>query len=143
MHETPQAIRTILSQWECLAFIAYDYYVRFGRIILGISLDDDDSDHPTFMAILCSQANQEIDPSITSMLTSFDPEREILIQFEDDYGNLRTQRLRTNGNSCTPKTIYAQKMVDRYEQNPLSVDLNLLPDWLRRILSAHPPARYH
>ena len=143
MHKTPTIIQNLLSQWECLAFMAYDYYVRFGRIILGISLDNEDSEHPLFMAILCNEETMKTDPSLSFMISSFDPDREILIQFEDISGRLRTQRLRTKLNSFTPRSVYAREIMDRYEQNPCSVNLDLLPSWLRNALTAHPPVRFN
>jgi len=136
MHEIPSAIQQVLGgQWECLAFTAYDYYVRFGRIILGICKDSTNDDAPVLMAILYTGSQAEQQPEISAMLAAYDPERELLVQFEDSSGSIRTQRLRTKQDTLTPKAVYADRIMSRYEDDPNNVNLDRLPGWLRGLLS--------
>lgn len=143
MRQIPSAIEQILGQWECIAFAAYDYYVRFGRIILGICEDGREGDAPVLMAILYSGSQVEQHPAISAMLAAYDPEREILIQFEDSSGTIRTQRLRTRPDTPTPRAVYADRIMSRYEDDPDSVNLKRIPGWLRSLLTSTMPMQVH
>jgi hypothetical protein len=129
MNEIPNHVHNALTEWNTIAFFAYDSYSKKGRIVVGIEKDDNNSLGSSLMAIQYDQKDKP-DQSVAQLISTYDPEMEIIIQFVDERGQIRTQRLRTAEGCFHPKRLYFFEILRRLEEEPETVNVNNLPSWL-------------
>lgn len=118
----PDWVRNALGNWEGTVFLAYDSYVRHGRVALVIEEDANDPHGARYSALPNVSAVREYDPAIADVLDRYDPDREFVIQFDDRSGTLRTQRLGTPPGMRNPRRVWLFETARRLEEEPDRVD---------------------
>ena len=73
--------------------------------------------------------NGKPDEHAARLLSSYDPAYEIIIQFVDEDGHLRTQRLRTVPAGQHPKKVYFFEMLGRVNDDPKILCEEDFPAW--------------
>jgi hypothetical protein len=136
MRNIPQYIDNVLDEWETLAFLAYDWYEKAGRLVVGIEEDENNPSGAKMMGILYDFKAGKPDPTTARLLSEYDPDTEILIQFMDKKGDIRTQRVRTGPNARHPKRVYFFEMLRRIDEAPETIDPQNPPDWFVDVLES-------
>jgi len=114
-----------------MAFTAYDWFEKRGRVAVGIDVDEDDPAGAKLLGVSYDYQHGEPDPATAALLAEYDPETEIIIQFADPRGGVRTQRLRTAPGARHPKRVWFFEMLRRAEDDPESLDVAELPEWFK------------
>jgi hypothetical protein len=127
--EIPAWVQNALENWNELAFTAFDWYVKHGRLAVGIDADENDLMGAKLYAILYEQKGGKLAPDAARLIDVYDPDWEIVIQFVDTAGRLRTQRLRTDPAGRHPKRVWYFEMMRRLQEEPETVDPITLPGW--------------
>jgi len=127
----PEHVGIALENWEPLAFTAYDWFEKMGRLVIGIEEDDDNPGLPRLLAVTYGSNSGKSDPKTDELLAKYDPEMEIIIQFADPEGGIRTQRLHTAEGARHPKRVWFFEMLRRAEEEPESLDVAALPEWFK------------
>jgi len=127
----PEHVGIALENWEFLAFTAYDWFEKRGRVVIGIDRDENDANGAKLLGVTYDYQHGEPDPTTAALLAKYDPEMEIIIQFTDLRGGLRTQRLRTAPDARHPKRVWFFEMLRRAEEEPESLDVAELPEWFK------------
>jgi len=65
------------------------------------------------LAVTYDSIGGKTDPKTDELLAGYDPENEIIIQFADPRGGMRTQRLRTAPGTRHPKRVWFFEMLRR------------------------------
>jgi hypothetical protein len=135
-NDIPEYVQNALKDWNALALLAYDWHVRFGRIVVAIEKSTNPHNIKGFelLAVQYDLQSDKIEETVAQLLAGYDPETEILIQFQDNLGHVRTQRLRTASGAQHPKKLYFFEMLRRITEEPESVDINTLPTWFQEML---------
>jgi len=123
----PECVEIALENWDFLAFTAYDWFEKMGRLAIGIEDDDENPGLPRLLAVTYGSSAGKIDPQTDELLAKYDPETEIIIQFVDPAGGMRTQRLRTAPDARHPKRVWFFEMLRRAEEEPERLEINELP----------------
>jgi len=127
MINTPGYVQHALDDWEFMAFTAYDWYEKMGRVVIGIDADGNDPNGAKFLGVTYDYQHGKPDPTTAALLAKYDPETEIIIQFADPRGGMRTRRLRTAPGARHPKRVWFFEMLRRAEEEPESLDVDALP----------------
>lgn len=125
----PDHVEIALENWEFLAFTAYDWFEKMGRLVVGIEEDDDNPGLPRLLAVTYDSSTGKTDPKTDELLAKYEPETEIIIQFADPAGGMRTQRLHTAEGARHPKRVWFFEMLRRAEEEPELVEIDELPRW--------------
>ena len=104
--EIPERVKHQLRDWDGLGAVAFESFKRYGRVVIGIGRDEADPRGAKLYAITCNPFGGWPDAKILHMVLSYDPECEILIQFTDDCGKVRTERLRTAPGGNIPRKAH-------------------------------------
>jgi hypothetical protein len=129
MKDIPFYVRNALENWETLAFVAYDWYEKHGRIVVAIEEDPDDPQGARLLGVTYDFNSGKPDPRTVQLLVEYDPATEILIQFLDEAKHVRTQRLRTAPGGQHPKKVFFFEMLRRVNDEPGKIDPEDLPEW--------------
>lgn len=127
--DVPACVHNALANWEEITFTAYEWYVRHGRLAVGIEPDENDMLGAKISCVLYEQGRSTLPPDAASLIDIYDPDWEIVIQFVDTAGRLRTQRLRTAPGGRHPKRVWFFEMMRRLQEEPQTVDPIMLPGW--------------
>jgi len=128
--DVPACVRNALMQWDELVFTAYDWYVTNGRLALGIEPGEEGPLSARLSGFLLDEhLRAYLPPDAVRLLEVYNPDWEIVIQFDDARGQLRTQRLRTAPGARHPKRVWFFEMMRRIQEEPETVDLRALPGW--------------
>ena len=127
--EVPECVQYALENWETLAFTAYEWYLKHGRIAVMIEPDGDEQTGARLSGIIYDRTAGGLAPETAGMLDAYNPDREIVIQFVDTRGRLRTRRLGTSPTGRHPKRVWFFEMLRRIDEEPETVDHGDLPDW--------------
>jgi hypothetical protein len=111
--DIPGYVQQALEEWEQLAFVAYDWYSRLGRHVIGVEKDPENPDGVRLLAVQYDYESGQPDERVAHMLADYDPAWELILQFVDDQGRVRTQRVRTAPNGRYPKRVYFFEMMRR------------------------------
>ncbi len=141
MRDIPYYVRNALNDWETLAFVAYDWYEKMGRILVGIDQDDADPAGAKLIAVLYEFEAGKPDPVTAKLLAEYDPDTEVIVQFIDKTKHIRTQRLRAGSGAQHPKKIFFFEMLRRINEEPETIDLLDLPHWFVEALEKLEAAR--
>jgi hypothetical protein len=133
MSALPEYVQMVLDRWEWLALTAYEWYEQYGRLVIGIE-EDPDADGPRLLAVTYDYEKGDPDETTAGLLATYDPAHEIIIQFRDVQGGIRTQRLRTAPDAQHPKRLYFFEMLRRVQEEPETLNLADLPHWLVQAL---------
>ncbi len=125
----PQYVQNVLDDWDGLAFHAYDCFEKSGRVVMALEEDENNPSQAKIIAVSYDYQQGKPDTTVAGLLVKYDPLYEILVQFVDLQGNIRTQRLRTAPDNRNPMGIYFFEMLRRIEEEPNSVDMATLPEW--------------
>jgi len=119
----PACVQNALANWEYLVFAAFDLYVKHGRVSVTIEPDGHDPSG-ALLSGLCfdERLRGALPPDAARLLDIYDPDREIVIQFSDTSGCLRTQRLRAAPGARSPRRVWLFETVRRLEEEPQRVD---------------------
>ena len=120
----------MLNDWETLAFVAYEWYEKMGRLVVGIDQDETDPAGAKLLAAVYDFEAGKPDPATAKLLSEYDPDTEIVIQFIDKKSRVRTQRLRTAPGTRYPKRVFFFEMLRRVNEEPDTIALRDLPHWL-------------
>jgi len=140
MRDIPYYVENVLNDWETLAFLAYDWYEKMGRLVVGIDQDDADPAGAKLIATVYEFYAGKPDPVTAKLLAGYDPDTEIIVQFIDKTKHIRTQRLRA-GPRAHPKKIFFFEMLRRINEVPETIDLRDLPNWFVEALEKLEAAR--
>ena len=132
MNNVPIYVQDVLDDWEFLAFAAYDWFEQQGRIVIGIEPDPEGLSGARLFWVRYDSENGKPDQRISALLATYDPETEVIVQFMQADGNVRTQRLRTAPGARYPKRVYLFEMLRRIEEESENIDFKTLPEWLIR-----------
>jgi hypothetical protein len=127
--DIPACVHNALENWDELVFNAFDWHVKHGRLAVGIEADENDLMGAKLCGILYEQKGDVPPSDAAGLINSYDPDWEIVIQFVDTAGRLRTQRLRTAPGGRHPRRVWYFEMMRRLQEEPETVDLITLPDW--------------
>ena len=141
MQDIPCYVGNALNDWETLAFVAYDWYEKMGRLVVGIDHDETDPEGAKLMAVVYEFEAGKPDPLTAKLLAEYDPDTEIIIQFVDKTKHIRTQRLRDGSGAQHPKKIFFFEMLRRINEEPKTIDLGNLPHWFVEALEKLEAAR--
>jgi hypothetical protein len=130
MNEIPTYVKNALDNWDNLAFAAYDWYEKLGRIAIGIEPDPNDLNVARLLAFQHDYRNGEPDANTAHLIATYDPDHEIVIQFMVSDRSVRTQRLRTAPGARHPKRVFFFEMLRRLKEEPESLDVEDLPGWV-------------
>jgi len=114
----PECVDIALENWEFLAFTAYDWFEKIGRLVISIEEDNDNPGLPRLLAVTYDSIGGKTDPKTDELLARYDPETEIIIQYADPVGGMRTQRLHTAPDAHHPKRVWFFEMLRRAEEEP-------------------------
>ena len=134
MNDIPTYVQNVLDNWETLAFVAYDGYEKAGRLVVGIERDEMNPAGARLLSVVYDFETGKPDPATAKLLAAYDPDTEIIIQFIDNGGHVRRQRLRTGPGARHPKRVFFFEMLRRIDEEPDSIDLRDLPHWLVEVL---------
>jgi len=121
--DVPAWVHNAIENWDELAFTAFDWYVKHGRLAVGIDADENDLMGAKLYGILYEQKGGTLPPDAARLIDVYDPDWEFVIQFTDTAGRLRTQRLRTDPSGRHPKRVWFFEMMRRLQEEPETVDL--------------------
>ena len=141
MQDIPCYVENALNDWETLAFVAYDWYEKMGRLVVGIDQDEADRVGAKLMAVVYELHIKIILTGKAKLLAEYDPDTEIIIQFVDKTKHIRTQRLRDGSGAQHPKKIFFFEMLRRINEEPKTIDLGNLPHWFVEALEKLEAAR--
>lgn len=141
MQDIPCYVENALNDWETLAFVAYDWYEKMGRLVVGIDQDEADPAAAKLMAVVYEFEAGKPDPLTAKLLAEYDPDTEIIIQFVDKRKHIRTQRLQSGSGAQHPKKIFFFEMLRRINEEPETIDLGNLPHWFVEALEKLEAAR--
>jgi hypothetical protein len=127
--DIPACVHNAIEKWDELAFTAFDWYEKHGRLAVGIEADENDLMGAKLYGILYEQKGGTLPPDAAGLIDSYDPDWEIVIQFVDTADRLRTQRLRTSPGGRHPRRVWYFEMMRRLQEEPETVDLIMLPGW--------------
>lgn len=119
---TPACVHNALVNWEHLVFAAFDWYVKHGRVTVAIEPDGNDASGALLSGLPCEHLRGALAPDAQRLLDIYDPDHEIVIQFSDTSGCLRTQRLRTAPGARSPRRVWLFETARRLEEEPHRVD---------------------
>jgi len=94
-------------------------------------VDEDDPVGAKLLGVTYDYQHGKPDPTTAALLAEYDPETEIIIQFADPRGGIRTQRLRTASGARHPKRVWFFEMLRRINDEPDSLDVAALPEWFK------------
>ena len=119
----PQFVDQVLSEWDFVAFFAYDNFESAGRGVVGL-IEGEEGIQAMYGAreYFLGQGDQQV----LSMLDTYDPETEFLVHF-DATGGTRTIRVRTPEGGRQPKRVWFFEMLRRASEAPEELP-NILPD---------------
>lgn len=129
----PEYVEMVLDQWEWLAFTAYEWFEKMGRLVVGIE-EVPGAAGPQLLAVIYDYENGKPDDTTAKLLATYDPEYEIIMQFKDLSGQIRTQRLRTAPGRRHPKRVFFFEMLRRVHKEPESSESGDLPKWFIQAL---------
>jgi len=115
-NDLPKYVRHTLNDWEFLAFTAYDWFEKRGRLVIGIDRDEDNPNGAKLLGVIYDYEHGRPDAVTAALLAEYDPETEIIIQFADQSGRIRTQRLRTAPGARHPKRVWFFETLCRAEE---------------------------
>ncbi len=130
MNELPRYVQNALNQWDSISYFAYDCYEKVGRVAVGIEADPNNPAGARLLAFQHDFQNGKPDKKTAHILASYDPENEIVIQFMQDNGQVRTQRLKTAPGARHPKRVFFFEILRRLSEEPSTVNLSELPPWV-------------
>lgn len=119
MNELPRYVQNALNQWDSISYFAYDCYEKVGRVAVGIEADPNNPAGARLLAFQHDFQNGKPDKKTAHILASYDPENEIVIQFMQDNGQVRTQRLKTAPGARHPKRVFFLKFCADYPRSHL------------------------
>jgi len=125
----PDHVQMVLDEWESLAFYAYDNYERYGRIVVGIEENPEVPSGIQLVSIIYDDEEGEPDDVTARLLATYDPAYEIPIQFVDEAGRLRTQRLRSVPDGQHPRKVYFFEVLGRVNDDPKILYEEDFPAW--------------
>jgi hypothetical protein len=108
--------------------------------VIGIEEDPNPNARgPRLLAIKFDQEEiEKVDANTAAhsahLLATYDPAHEIIIQFKDFDGGVRTQLLRTDPDAQHPKRLYFFEMLRRVQEEPESINPGDLPEWFVQAL---------
>jgi hypothetical protein len=99
--------RLIRDCWESIAFVAFDGYLKMGRGVVALMMDDLPLEQ-------CYVVYREggADPRTARLVAEYDPVWEVLIQYVRPEGSAITLRIRTRPDQRHPWQVW---MGDRTE----------------------------
>lgn len=86
--DIPQYVQNVLDEWDSLAFHAFDWFEKSGRVVMAIEKDEDNPEGTKILAINFDYQHDKPDAKVANLLRQYDPEYEILVQFVDLQGNI-------------------------------------------------------
>ena len=134
MSDIPDYVRRTLEEWEQLAFVAYDWYGRLGRHVIGVEKDPANPDGVRLLAVQYDYKKRQPDEKVARMLADYDPAWEMILQFVDDLERVRTQRVRTAPEGRHPKRVFFFEMLRRLQEEPETITWEELPPWFIQAL---------
>ncbi len=136
MQDIPTCVENALNDWDALAFVAYDWYEKMGRLVVGIEQDETDPGRARLLAAVYDFQAGKPDSTTAKLLSEYDPNTEIIIQFIDKKSRVRTQRVRTAPGGRHPKRVFFFEMLRRINEEPDTIDLEDLPGWFVKAVEA-------
>ena len=141
MDDIPKYVEEALSSWDEIAFFAYASYEKKGRLVVAIEQDTQTPGNTNLLAVTSDYENDKPDAAAAGLIAAYDPNHEIVVQFLDDAGNVRTQRIRTAPGGRHPKRVYFFEMLRRVNEEPDTIDPEELPQWFINALEDLEAAR--
>jgi hypothetical protein len=102
----PEPVRNQLRNWDGLGAVAFESYKKYGRVVIGIEVDEAGPGRVKLTAMTCNPFGGWPDPGVSQRVLSYDPEIEVVIRFTDNGGRVRTERLRAGPGGNTPKKAH-------------------------------------
>ena len=120
----PRIVDQVLSEWDFIAFFAYDNFESAGRGVVGLM-----EGKKGIQAIYGTRDYfvKQGDQQVLSLLDTYSPETEFLVHF-DATGGTRTIRVKTPEGGRHPKRVWFFEMLRRASEAPEELP-NKLPDW--------------
>jgi hypothetical protein len=134
MDGIPAYVEEVLASWDELALFAYAWYEKKGRIVVAIEQDTESPQDTNLLAVTYDYEHGKPDPVTAGLIAAYDPVYEIVIQFRDDAGQIRTQRLKTAPGARHPKRVFFFEMLRRINEEFDTIDPHELPDWFIKAL---------
>ena len=120
----PQYVDQVLSEWDFIAFFAYDSFESAGRGVVGL-IEGAEGIQP--MYVIRDYFLEQGDQQVLSMLDTYNPETEFLVHF-DAAGGTRTIRVKTPEGGRQPKRVWFFEMLRRASEAPEELP-DILPQW--------------
>lgn len=120
----PDFVDQVLSEWDFIAFFAYDNFELSGRGVVGLVEGEDGIQA---MYGIRDYFVKQGDLQVLSLLDTYSPETEFLVYF-DATGETRTIRVRAPEGSRHPKRIWFFEMLRRASEAPEELP-DKLPAW--------------
>ena len=132
----PQHVAAALEEWETIAFVAFEGFSRHGRGIVAIDVARGDGGDTLLEYVVypeVQEAGTGLDPAVRTILDQYDPDEEMIVQFVDSSGTVRTFRVRTSPGASPPRRVWFFEMLRRVVECPEDVELPL-PEWFEKAL---------
>ena len=120
----PQYVDQVLSEWDFIAFFAYDSFESAGRGVVGL-IEGAEGIQPMYG--IRDYFLEQGDQQVLSMLDKYNPETEFLVHF-DAAGGTRTIRVKTPEGGRQPKRVWFFEMLRRASEAPEELP-DILPQW--------------
>lgn len=120
----PQYVDQVLSEWDFIAFFAYDSFESAGRGVVGL-IEGAEGIQPMYG--IRDYFLEQGDQQVLSMLDTYNPETEFLVHF-DAAGGTRTIRVKTPEGGRQPKRVWFFEMLRRASEAPEELP-DILPQW--------------
>jgi len=120
----PKFVDEVLSEWDFIAFFAYDNFESAGRGVVGLI---NAAEGTQAMYGTRDYFETQQDHQVLQLLDTYDPETEFLIHFDTPDGT-RTIRIRTPEDGRHPKRVWFFEMLRRVTEDP-EQGPETLPSW--------------
>ena len=107
-----ESAEQLLSEmWEQLAIFSHENFLLSGRGTIGLNLPSEATslDDVEVMYIVYDEEADDMESSVAKIIREYDPKKEMIIQFLQPTGQVRTMRVKAPNQESEPETLWLQQ----------------------------------
>ncbi|MFN0040608.1 MAG: hypothetical protein ACKVP2_13940 [Burkholderiales bacterium] len=130
---TPELLQSALDDWDSLAFLAYDGFIRAGRGLLDLEQVPESISPVRVRASYVTFPAGKPHPETARVVSAYDPDDDFVVMYREPAGGIRTQRLRTGPEGRAPKRVWFFEQLRRMHEDEEYVP-EKAPEWFWDLL---------
>lgn len=107
-----ESAEQLLSEmWDSFAVFSHENFLLSGRGVIGLNLPTEATslDDVEVMYVVYNEEADELEEGIANILRDYDPKKEMIIQFLQPTGGVRTMRVTAPDGDSEPETLWLRQ----------------------------------